>query len=35
MALSKDFDIFRPSVPGTFGISVSLASGSGKTAPNV
>src|SRR5688572_31587278 len=31
MALSYDFDILRPSVPGTLGISVSLASGSGNT----
>ena len=33
MQLSRDFDIFRPSVPVTLGISVSLASGSGKTGP--
>src|SRR5262249_29727109 len=33
MSLPYDFDILRPSVPGTFGISVSLASGSGKTGP--
>jgi hypothetical protein len=33
MQLSRDFDIFRPSVPVTLGISVSLASGSGKIAP--
>src|SRR5687768_1542415 len=33
MSLPYDFDIFRPSVPGTFGISVSLASGSGNTGP--
>src|SRR5215831_1756044 len=31
MALPSDLDILRPSVPGTFGISVSLAPGSGKT----
>ena len=33
MSLPYDFDILRPSVPGTFGISVSLTSGSGKTSP--
>ena len=32
MALPSDFDILRPSVPGTLGISVSFAPGSGKTA---
>src|SRR5262244_545127 len=31
MALFSDLDIFRPSVPGTLGISVSLAPGSGNT----
>src|SRR5215470_1429957 len=30
IAFPSDFDILRPSVPGTFGISVSLAPGSGK-----
>ena len=35
MALFSDFDIFRPSVPGTFGISVSLAPGSGNTGFHV
>ena len=33
MALPYDFDIFRPSVPGTLGISVSFTSGSGNTGP--
>src|SRR5438093_447228 len=32
--LVYDFDIFRPSVPGTFGISVSFTSGSGNTSRN-
>src|SRR5207245_8277395 len=34
IVLLYDFDIFRPSVPGTFGISVSFASGSGNSSPN-
>ena len=33
MSLPYDLDILRPSVPGTLGISVSFASGSGKTGP--
>src|SRR5437899_3763963 len=35
IVLLYDFDIFRPSVPGTLGISVSFTSGSGNTWPNV
>src|SRR6266850_234720 len=34
MSLPYDFDILRPSVPGTLGISVSFTSGSGNTSPN-
>src|SRR2546427_2869425 len=34
IVLLYDFDIFRPSVPGTFGISVSFTSGSGNTSRN-
>ena len=33
IVLPYDFDIFRPSSPGTFGVSVSSACGSGKTSP--
>ena len=35
IVLLYDFDIFRPSVPGTLGISVSFTSGSGNTGPKV
>ena len=33
MVFPYDFDILRPSSPGTFGVSVNNGSGSGKTGP--
>jgi hypothetical protein len=33
MVLPYDFDIFRPSSPGTFGVAVNSGCGSGKTGP--
>ena len=33
MVLPYDFDIFRPSSPGTFGVAVKSGCGSGKTGP--